>query len=67
MGYYSAATPTEGPYKIEPWVVSGRGTYYIVTTYLKFDYPMIGEMFRVEVKGETKIVYGVSEGSAQCR
>jgi hypothetical protein len=67
VGYYRAATPTKGPYSIVPKNVSGRGTYYIVTTYLLFDFPMIKEVFRVDVSGETRIIYGVDEQQNDCR
>lgn len=33
---------------------SGADTYYKVITYMKFDFPVIGESLKIKVKGETK-------------
>lgn len=67
VGYYRATTADQGPYSIEPESVSNRGTYYVVTTYIKFDFPFVENLLRVNVSGETKIIYGVFESSAKCK
>ncbi|MDD2470179.1 MAG: hypothetical protein PHI22_04555 [Bacilli bacterium] len=66
VGYYRAATPTQGPYSIVPVAFGDKGTYYVVTTYIKFDFPVVREMFRVNVSGETKPIYGVYETATKC-
>jgi hypothetical protein len=67
VGYYRAATPSQGPYSIVPVQEENRnGTYYIVTTYLKFDFPFVKDVMRVDVKGETKVIYGVLETDTEC-
>lgn len=66
VGYYRATGGTQGPYSIVPVQVANRGTYYIVTTYIKFDFPMVSNILRVNVSGETKVVYGVFENNAHC-
>jgi hypothetical protein len=66
VGYYRASTATQGPYSIVPVQDPGRGTYYVVTTYIKFDFPFVEDILRVNVSGETKIIYGVFENNAQC-
>ncbi|MDD2203395.1 MAG: hypothetical protein PHD78_03325 [Bacilli bacterium] len=65
VGYYRAVSD-EGPYSIEPINIPGRGTYYRVTTYIEFDFPIVNRIFHVDISGETKIIYGVNENSAQC-
>jgi hypothetical protein len=45
----------EGEYTIET-KVTPRGTYYVVTTYIAFDVPIIGLDFRFPIKGETRIM-----------
>lgn len=66
VGYYRAATPSEKSYLITPIYENNRGTYYKVTTYIKFDFPWIGDAIRANITGETKVVYGIKEGNAQC-
>lgn len=34
-----------------------RGSYYKVTTIMKFNFPIIGDMFQSRVTGETSVVY----------
>jgi hypothetical protein len=66
VGYYRASTATQGPYSIVPVQIPNRGTYYVVTTYIKFDFPMVQNILRVNVSGETKVIYGVFETNAKC-
>jgi len=35
------------------------GTYYKVTTYVSFDFPIIGQISNFPVSGETRVIYGV--------
>ena len=35
------------------------GTYYKVTTYVTFDFPIIGQISNFPVSGETRVIYGV--------
>ena len=35
---------------------SGNGKYYKVTTYVSFDFPIIGNILQFPVSGETKII-----------
>lgn len=34
-----------------------RGTYYRVTTYVTFDFPIVGKFTNFPVKGESRVVY----------
>ena len=36
---------------------SARGKYYRVTTYVSFDFPIIGRITNFPVSGETKVIY----------
>lgn len=36
---------------------STRGKYYKVTTYVSFDFPILGEFMSFPVSGETKVIY----------
>ncbi len=36
---------------------TGRGSYYKVTTIMKFDFPVIGDIFQSKVTGETSVIY----------
>lgn len=38
-------------------LTSARGKYYKVTTYVSFDFPIIGEITNFPVSGETKVIY----------
>jgi len=63
VGYYRAsaggvsldANCTNG-YCIEE-LTSARGKYYKVTTYVSFDFPIIGQITNFPVSGETKVIY----------
>jgi hypothetical protein len=35
------------------------GTYYKVTTYVSFDFPIVGQISNFPVSGETRVIYGV--------
>lgn len=36
---------------------SARGKYYKVTTYVSFDFPIIGQITQFPVSGETRVIY----------
>ena len=38
-------------------LMSERGKYYRVTTYVSFDFPVIGRITNFPVSGETKVIY----------
>ena len=38
-------------------LTSDRGKYYRVTTYVSFDFPIIGQITNFPVSGETKVIY----------
>lgn len=38
-------------------LTSERGKYYKVTTYVSFDFPIIGRITNFPVSGETKVIY----------
>lgn len=70
VGYYrSAGTITVGDgscdsgYCVEPIPVTRDGnqvgTYYRVTTYVSFDFPIVGQISNFPVSGETRVIYGV--------
>ena len=42
---------------------SGRGKYYKVTTYVSFDFPVLGRITNFPVSGETKVIYKPEEAS----
>lgn len=67
VGYFRATSAKQGPYAVDPIRVSNRGTYYVVTTYLTFDFPMVKNILRVNVSGESKIIYGIYETSSDCK
>lgn len=58
VGYYKAGTSIKNPYDISPVIVSGRGTYYRVFTYITFYFPVVKDLLHFNVAGETKILYG---------
>lgn len=66
VGYYRATSGNQGPYSVDPIQVSNRGTYYVVTTYITFDFPIVQNILRVNVSGETEIIYGVEEEALDC-
>jgi hypothetical protein len=43
-------------YSIVP-VQTDRGPYYIITTHIKFKFPIFGDVLNFPIKGETKIIY----------
>ena len=47
-----------GGYCIEE-LTSTRGTYYKVTTYVSFDFPIVGRLTNFPVSGETKVIYSM--------
>ena len=64
VGYYRVSTGSmsvgtgskcNGGYCIEE-LTSVRGTYYKVTTYVSFDFPLIGEITNFPVSGETRVI-----------
>lgn len=42
-------------------IVTSRGTYYKVTTYVSFDFPILGKITNFPVSGETKVIYKFEE------
>jgi len=38
-------------------LTSVRGTYYRVTTYVSFDFPLLGEITNFPVSGESRVLY----------
>ncbi len=63
VGYYRAgagsfnldASCTNG-YCIQE-LTSARGKYWKVTTYVSFDFPIIGQITNFPVSGETRVIY----------
>jgi hypothetical protein len=43
-----------------------RGYYYKVTTYISFDFPVVGDLFTVPVTGETKVIYDPDKSNMEC-
>jgi hypothetical protein len=43
-----------------------RGYYYKVTTYISFDFPIVGNFFMVPVTGETKVIYDPDKSNMEC-
>ncbi len=41
-------------------VQTPRGDYYIVTTYMNFDFPIIGKFLNAPIKGETSVIYNLN-------
>lgn len=66
VGYYRASVGTvsindgncTNGYCIEK-LSSVRGTYYKVTTYVSFDFPIFGKITNFPVSGETRVIYTV--------
>ena len=38
---------------------SVRGTYYKITTYVVFDFPIVGRLANFPVTGETRVIYSL--------
>lgn len=38
---------------------STRGTYYKITTYVVFDFPIVGRLANFPVTGETRVIYSL--------
>lgn len=69
VGYYRAGKSggfDQAPYNITAVQVPNKGTYYVVTTYIDFDFPIVTTNLRVGINGETKVVYGVFESDTEC-
>ena len=65
VGYYKTNVGTvsldancNNGYCIEE-LTSQRGKYYRITTYVSFDFPIIGRITNFPVSGETKVIYNV--------
>ena len=63
IGYYRASVgqvsidaSCDNGYCIEE-INAERGRYYRVTTYVSFDFPIIGRITNFPVSGETRIIY----------
>lgn len=71
VGYYRSSTGTmtlsdgdcTNGYCIEAIPVTRDsvqvGTYYKVTTYVTFDFPIIGQISNFPVSGESRVIYGI--------
>lgn len=69
VGYYRVDLTNQSKIDITPMPVTNnnrRGYYYVVTTFISFDFPFVGEFLTVPIKGETKIIYGISNDDAMC-
>lgn len=63
VGYYRASVGSvsiddscDNGYCVQE-LTSARGKYYRVTTYVSFDFPIIGQITNFPVSGETKVIY----------
>lgn len=63
VGYYKTSVGTvsldagcSNGYCIQE-LKSDRGVYYKVTTYVSFDFPLIGRITNFPVSGETKVIF----------
>lgn len=56
VGNVSIDASCDNGYCIEE-LTSERGKYYRVTTYVSFDFPIIGQITNFPVSGETKVIY----------
>ena len=45
-----------GEYKVERRTTA-RGPYYKITTYISFEFPIVGTFFTFPVTGETRVMY----------
>ncbi|MDD3821802.1 MAG: hypothetical protein ACOXZW_02360 [Bacilli bacterium] len=43
-------------YIIMPISAGGVGTYYSVTTFISFDFPVVGNLLRFPITGETRVM-----------
>ncbi|MGI6329600.1 MAG: hypothetical protein ACOXZR_01915 [Bacilli bacterium] len=59
VGYYRAGGADHKGYLVTAHTISNRGTYYEVTTFIKVDFPWVRDFFRINIKGETSLIYGV--------
>ena len=56
MGYYRKLHTTTGKGYEVSRVTSSRGNYYKVTTYIAFEFPIVGNLFNFPIIGETKVI-----------
>lgn len=61
VGYYRGESTSGKGYNIEIIPTPNRGTYYRVTTYITFSFPIIRDKLSIDVTGETKLIYGLFE------
>lgn len=40
-----------------------RGHYYKITAYMYFDFPLIGDLLEIPIRGDTKIFYRITPGN----
>lgn len=66
VGYYRASSSDYKPYKIEAHNNGTTGTYYTVSTYIDFDFPIIHNALHMPITGETKLIYGINEAQTEC-
>lgn len=65
VGYYRAASSNKKQYEITTHSTS-TGTYYTVTTYISFEFPIVKNIINFPIRGETKVIYGIDENQSQC-
>lgn len=66
VGYYRGFQSANARgFEINATQISGRGTFYGVTTHIAVDLPLINR-FKIDVFGETEIIYNVYEENLHC-
>jgi hypothetical protein len=65
-GYNRSNSGTDKGYTISAFDITDKGTYYVVTTRIQFFFPIIRDLFHIDIKGETRIIYGVHESEEAC-
>ncbi len=65
VGYYRGASSNKKQYEITAHSAS-LGTYYTVTTYISFEFPIVRNIVNFPIRGETKVIYGIDENQSQC-
>lgn len=57
---YTSCRNTQGGYCIEEYATD-RGVYYKVTTFMYFDFPIIGRFIQAPVTGESSVIYNLED------
>ena len=58
VGTSGSCQNTQGGYCIQEYTTD-RGVYYKVTTYMYFDFPIIGKFIQAPVTGESSVIYNL--------